>query len=358
MSGNFTRAGWLSRLSFGAIVAAATTATYGNLYAQDDAATSDGEAKSKLTIGSPAPEINIEHWFQEGEKKQPAITSFESGKVYVVEFWATWCPPCIASMPHLAEVQEKYRDKGVRIISVSDEDTDTVKEFLAGNVKDGGDKTYQQLTNAYSLTTDPDQSVFNDYMVAAGQNGIPTAFIVGKTSQIEWIGHPMEMDEPLQGVVEDKWDRAAFAKRLADAQAQEALMQKAIGMLRQQDMEGAIKLLGDSMDKASEAMSIMQLSSVLYQVSLQAELPETLVTTIIAKLEMVANSDNKNLTPFCYDLQARFLQGQGKIAEAIAAETKAIAIAPEQMKSRMSSFLDELKEQLNEKENTGDSKDK
>ena len=46
-------------------------------------------------------------------------------------------------------------------------------------------------------------------MRAAGQSGIPTAFIVGKTGQVEWIGHPMTMDEPLAQVVAGDWDRAA-----------------------------------------------------------------------------------------------------------------------------------------------------
>jgi len=41
--------------------------------------------------------------------------TFKEGKVYVVEFWATWCGPCKTSIPHLTEIQKKYKDKNVTV---------------------------------------------------------------------------------------------------------------------------------------------------------------------------------------------------------------------------------------------------
>ncbi len=78
-------------------------------------------AAEELGIGSRAPELDIEHWIQDGNGFFKPVTTFEQGKVYVVEFWATWCGPCIQSMPHLAELQNKYRGQNVQIVSVSDE---------------------------------------------------------------------------------------------------------------------------------------------------------------------------------------------------------------------------------------------
>ena len=187
-----------------------------------------------LTVGSKAPALDIEHWISTGGGFDK-VSQFDEGKVYVVEFWATWCGPCIRSMPHLAELQAEYAEKGVQFISVSDEDLDTVQEFLDGDVPEqlrgedesegaesdedeAADPTFADLTSAWSLTTDPDESVSNDYMGAAYQNGIPTAFIVGRTGEIEWIGHPATIDPVIKQVVAGDWDREAFKKDFTPSQ--------------------------------------------------------------------------------------------------------------------------------------------
>jgi thiol-disulfide isomerase/thioredoxin len=267
------------------------------LVAQDEAATDEAateevaeeEQPEMLTIGSKAPSIDVEHWVSDGNGKFKAITDFESGKVYVVEFWATWCGPCIASMPHLAETQTAYLDRDVQIISISDEELEKVSSFLErevpgakkpkaaddaededGEEDEAGDeegedeaeeakKTYGELTSVYCLTTDPDRSVSRDYMEAAGQNGIPTSFIVGKTGQIEWIGHPMRMDEPLAKVVDDSWDRDAFADEFKKAQERDVLMTSIMKKMRGGDTDGAMELLVEARKNADGDAETLQL---------------------------------------------------------------------------------------------------
>lgn len=161
-----------------------------------------------MTIGDPARPIDIQHWIK-GEK----VGEFKPGNVYVLEFWATWCGPCRDGMPHLAELQTKYEDYKVTIVGISDEKLETVENFLTQNNKKLN-KPWNEVIQ-YTLTTDPDKSVKTDYFVAAGQRGIPSAFIIGKDQRIEWIGNPHPMsgdgfDKALDKIVKDEWNRAEY----------------------------------------------------------------------------------------------------------------------------------------------------
>lgn len=139
----------------------------------------------KLVVGSEAPELKIDKWVKGDE-----VASFQEGKVYVVEFWATWCGPCKESIPHLTELQKKFKD--VTFIGVaaaerkpaSGEDTRLSK--LEKFVKDKGD------TMGYTVAYDSTGKTDTKWMTASGQDGIPCAFVVGADRKIAWIGHPQE----------------------------------------------------------------------------------------------------------------------------------------------------------------------
>ncbi len=186
---------------------------------------------NRLTIGTPAPAIDISHWL-----KGDQVDEFETGKVYVLEFWATWCGPCRASMPHISKLQEQFRDYGVTFIGVSDEKLQTVAGFLTKT--DRNEKLWTDKIR-YTLATDPDESVKKDYMVAAGQQTIPTAFIIGKEGKIEWIGNPThpkgDLDRALDAIVKDGWDRTAYKKiydlrKQASKEVDDANYEKALAL--------------------------------------------------------------------------------------------------------------------------------
>ena len=66
-------------------------------------------------IGQPAPELNVEDW----ANGSPLSAEEFKGKVVLLDFWAIWCGPCIATFPHLREWQEKYSEKGLVIVGMT-----------------------------------------------------------------------------------------------------------------------------------------------------------------------------------------------------------------------------------------------
>ncbi len=141
---------------------------------EEDSPKKNTKENSQPKLGSKAPPLDISSW----AKGDPVI--METGKVYVVEFWATWCPPCLRSIPHITEVQQKFKDKGVVIIGVSSEDAETVKPF----VEEMGEKM------EYVVAIDNDRKTSSAYMKPFNVRGIPHAFVIDKEGNISWHGHP------------------------------------------------------------------------------------------------------------------------------------------------------------------------
>ena len=163
-----------------------------------------------LGVGDAAPRLNVKS-FVKGEP----VSTFEPGKNYVVEFWATWCGPCKTSIPHLTELQKK--NPGITFIGVSiwEDDQEQVTPF----VDEMGDKmAYRVAVDSIPEKQKAEEGAMaKTWMTAAGQNGIPTAFIVNKEGKIAWIGHPMEMDKPLEKIAAGNWDLTAVVNEKCDA---------------------------------------------------------------------------------------------------------------------------------------------
>ena len=110
------------------------------------------------------------------------------GKIVVMDFWATWCGPCMAAMPHMFEVQEKYSNKGVQIVGIS---LDKTAETLKATIEEKG----MPWPNHY----DEDRTITKQF----GVKGIPTIYILSPEGAVLWRGHPSQMDTALEQAMAD-----------------------------------------------------------------------------------------------------------------------------------------------------------
>ena len=167
-------------------------------------ATPSIKADATLKIGDSAPKLQVGNWVQ----GQP-VKELEPGTTYIVEFWATWCGPCRASIPHLNELYGKVKDKGVVVIGQDVWEND--ESLVAPFVKQMGDKmTYRVALD--DKKSQPKGAMALNWMKAAGRNGIPSAFVVNKQGKIAWIGHPMQLSEAvLTEVTADNYDLSKAA---------------------------------------------------------------------------------------------------------------------------------------------------
>ncbi len=111
----------------------------------------------------------------------PEALSWEtlSGNVVVIEFWATWCAPCVGAIPHLNELVDKFADKPVKFLSITREEEGGVRRFLRKRPIRGW------------VGIDLDGTSFSAY----GAEGIPHTVIVDTQGRIAGVTSPMDLTE-------------------------------------------------------------------------------------------------------------------------------------------------------------------
>lgn len=134
-----------------------------------------------LATRSPQPPIGTDILFAASfpdSQGNPQPTAQWRGKVLVVNFWATWCPPCREEMPELSAMQEKYRAAGLVVIGIASDDVDKVREYARQNPA-----TYPLLAGNFeaanlATTLGNNKSVL-PYTVVVGRNGQVAATYFG-----------------------------------------------------------------------------------------------------------------------------------------------------------------------------------
>jgi thiol-disulfide isomerase/thioredoxin len=117
---------------------------------------------SQARTHDQAPEIRLDATIPNTVLKQGEMSELK-GKAVVLEFWATWCAPCIAAIPHWNELVAQFKNRPVEFVSITDEKQDTVRTFLPKRPIDGwiGFDYNRQMFDAYAVDGIP-QTVLID----------------------------------------------------------------------------------------------------------------------------------------------------------------------------------------------------
>jgi thiol-disulfide isomerase/thioredoxin len=209
--------------------------------AAEDEPKPKGKPEPMLKVGDKAPPLTATKWLQGAEVKE-----FAPGKVYVVEFWATWCGPCIVMMPHMGELQREYKERGVTFIGFTAKDPSNSLEKVQAMVEKRGPKL------GYTFAYADNRETYNAWMRAAGRSGIPCCFVVDQAGKVAYIGHPMYLDTVLPKVIAGKWTEAD-REGLKDTEKEVSAVFKAFNG---DDPEGALAALADFKKKHPELADI------------------------------------------------------------------------------------------------------
>ncbi|MBI3868981.1 MAG: TlpA family protein disulfide reductase [Verrucomicrobia bacterium] len=173
------------------------------------AASGFASAAAQAELGTAAAPWTIREWIQGGPVSWGGA---QDTNIYVIEFWATWCGPCLQSIPHLTRLRRKYQDRGVVFVGVSREEPEAVRPYVR---RMGTNMTYAVALDSKDATT-------RAYLGAFGESAIPRAFVIGRDRRILWTGHPLAgLDEIIQDILEGRYtlERAkAGSEFLRDAQ--------------------------------------------------------------------------------------------------------------------------------------------
>lgn len=152
-----------------------------------------GPAIDYPLIGKPAPDET----FKSLDGKTTYRLSELKGQVVVLDFWQTWCGPCLALMPHMTSINDRLKGKGLKVLGVTTETPGDV-EHLLGSL---------ETRPSYELVIDRDEKAWEAYRISA----IPATVVIGRDGRVRYYDYGMnpeaglkELEAAIQSAVDEK----------------------------------------------------------------------------------------------------------------------------------------------------------
>ncbi|MEM9646642.1 MAG: redoxin family protein, partial [Planctomycetota bacterium] len=128
------------------------------------------ETKPLLKVGDIPPPMEADEWI--GSDQLPRTWDALRGNVVLVDFWATWCAPCVEGIPHLNELQAKHRDDGLVVMGFTDQSKRGITEFQ------------KRVKMQYAV------GCGSELGAKFGARELPHVFLIGRDGKLFWEGHP------------------------------------------------------------------------------------------------------------------------------------------------------------------------
>jgi len=139
--------------------------------------------ESDVPVGNRVGQLAPEFTLAELSGGEVALSDFRN-RVVVLDFWATWCSPCRASMPGLEALRTRYRDKGLVVVSVSlDRSGEDARSYLERNGYEEFIGLWESLAAAKQVAR------------LYGVFGIPRTFVIDRNGFIRYSGHPARLTD-------------------------------------------------------------------------------------------------------------------------------------------------------------------
>ena len=150
------------------------------VHAEDDPK-DEARKKEVLAVGTDAPDVTATTWLNSDEGESPIPADMEK-KLLLVEFWGTWCGPCVRSMPKIQALWERYRHMGLIVVAVTREGASDVRSWL------------KEREYTMPVACDPSEDCISKWKVSRW----PTTYLVGANGKILYAGAPYSVEAAIE----------------------------------------------------------------------------------------------------------------------------------------------------------------